>query len=269
MERQMFGAGRSRSRSRESGGNDWSRPLLLSLAICALAQPTQTMAQDVAVAEAPPTEYSLLTPALESEYEVYTAWALIDVITSHVNTAKSRALRSAVKKDKFNASERLAIALQDALIEAGFPTNIEFVQRPPDGKVRGLSRGDLPEDPRGRYMINLTIRGIGLGASGDLSDWHPYLALTWQLYTREGQPIGLPHKYQQIPGYGKVNEKSESTIDCELPDFTELVKEAAPLWACFDKAFSEASRAMVPEIRAATPGAAMPAAATQKASSAN
>ena len=219
------------------------------------------------VAEVSPTEYSLLTPALESEYEVYTAWSLLDVITSHVNTAKSRVLRSAVNKDKFNASERLSIALQDALTEAGFPTNIEFVQRPPDGKVRGLSRGDLPENPRGRYMINLTIRGIGLGASGDLSDWRPYLALTWQLYTHDGQPIGLPNKYQQIPGYGNVKEKSESTIDCDLPDFTELVKEAAPIWACFDKALREASQSMVPEIRAATPGAAIPAAATENASS--
>ena len=116
-------------------------------------------------------------------------------------------------------------------------------------------------------MINLTIRRIGLGATGDLSDWRPYLALTWQLYTHDGQPIGLPHKYQQIPGYGAAQEQSESTIDCDLPVFTELVKEAAPMWARFDKAFREASLAMVPEIRAATPGAGIPAAATENASS--
>ena len=27
--------------------------------------------------------------------------------------------------------------------------------RPPDGKVRGLSRSDLPEDPKGRYLISI------------------------------------------------------------------------------------------------------------------
>lgn len=209
------------------------------------AEPMATTAETVAV------EYSILTPALESEYVVYAAWdALIDLVTSHVNTAYSRQLRAAVKTDGFDAKDRLAIELQNALVAAGYPTNIEFVRRAPDGKVRGLSRGDLPEDPKGRYLVNLTVNGIGLGASSSLSSYHPYLSLTWQLYTRDGQRVGFLHKYQQLPG---SYEQNLAPVDCELPRFNDLMQQPAPLWACYDRAFRAAALALVPEILAATP----------------
>lgn len=226
--------------------------MLLSLPIRLVAE--HVMAESPAAAPAQPAapiEYSILTPALETEYVVYTAWdVLIDIITSHVNTAYSRQLRAAVKKDGFDAKDRLAIAIQEALVDAGFPTNIEFVPRPPDGKVRGLSRSDLPEDPKGRYLVNVTVNGIGLGASSSLSSNHPYLSLTWQLYTRDGQRVGFPHKYQQVPG---SYERQHAPVDCDLPGFSGLMEDPAPLWACYDRAFRAAALALVPEIRAATP----------------
>ena len=234
----------------------------VAVAALVLVLPVRLVAEEVPAestapaAQTAPVEYSILTPALEGEYVVYAAWdILIDLVTSHVNTAKSRALRKTVEREGFKATDRLAIALQDALVEAGAPTNIEFVARPPDGKVRGLSRSDLPEDPKGRYLINVTVQGIGLGASDSLSAWRPYLALTWRLYTRDGQPIGFAHKYEQLPGYGTSHDKNLSTVDCDLPSFSKLMEEPAPLWACYDQAFRAAALALVPEIRAATPGA--------------
>lgn len=246
--------------SRSSGVR--GRGLLLAVvAGFVLALPMRLLAEDVPAestapaAQTGPVEYSILTPALESEYVVYTAWdVLIDLVTSHVNTAYSRQLRAAVKKDGFDAKDRLAIAIQEALVDAGFPTNIEFVPRAPDGKVRGLSRGELPEDPKGRYLVNVTVNGIGLGASSSLSSNHPYLSLTWQLYTRDGQRVGFLHKYEQLPGFGTSHDKNLSTVDCDLPSFSKLMEEPTPLWACFDQAFRTAALALVPEIRAATPG---------------
>ncbi len=220
-----------------------------------LALPVRLAAEEVVAAPAVPIEYSILTPALEGKYFVYSydQWYL-PLLPGFANTARTKALRKLVDQERYKATDHFALQLKDALQSAGYAADIEFVPRAPDGTAHGLSRADLPEHPQGRYLIDVTMQSVGLGAMSNFTHWEPYVLLTWRLVASSGHIIGLPHKYEHRPDHSKDNEKNQRTRDCELPSFFSLMDDPAPLWACFDRGFHDASVNLIPAIREATPG---------------
>jgi hypothetical protein len=194
-------------------------------------------------------EYSVLTPALQGQYFVATTFDLSIVLSSYTNAARSKTLRELVTNEHYRATDNLALQLKDALTAAGFPADVEEVPRGPDGKAHGLSRGDLPPHPKGRYLIDVTIKSLGLVAKNNFSRWEPFFDLNWRILSPDGQILGFPHRYVHGPVYGVKSDDIHRTQDCDLPYFSTGTQDPAEVWACFDRAFRDASAILTVAIR--------------------
>jgi hypothetical protein len=205
---------------------------------------------------AAPVEYSILTPALESKYFVCSGAAQLLMLPDFVNDSRSMDLRAAVKQSQFRATDHFALELQAALREAGHTAEIEFVPRAADGKKAALGRADLPKHPKGRFLIDVTLRSIGINAPRSGGEWEPFVFLSWRLYTTDGDIVGFPHDFPAQTNNRRERDRprSPSVPVFDLPSFGKMMNDPMPLWACFDKTFHRTSVTRVPAIRAATPG---------------
>jgi len=197
-------------------------------------------------------EYSILTPALQGAYWVTTkSDASLVGLSGYLNAARTKTLRKAVADEHYNAPDNLATQLSGALTAAGFPAVVEEVPRGPDGQGRGLGRGDLPAHPKGRYLVDVNIRYLGLVAKYNFSRWEPFFVLDWRILSPRGDIVGLPHVYVHGLELDKKRDETHHTADCELPIFSTGTDDTSRLWGCFDQAFRDASVNLTPEIRKA------------------
>jgi len=201
---------------------------------------------------AAPVEYSLLLPGVAGHYIVATSFDMLNMVglSSYANSPRSQSLRAAVQRDGFDAAQSLAIALEEELEAAGFATEVEPVPRAAAGKPQRLTRGDLPTDPQGRYLLDVVIDRLGLTAESNGDPWEPAFALHWRVLRPNGELVVPTHVYIHGPRLKRADERSR-TRNCNLPSFKATMADTGPLWACFDQGFHDASRKLIPEIRAA------------------
>jgi hypothetical protein len=229
--------------------------LLVAQAFCvplhagdtATAQPIDPTASGSAPSTVP-VEYSILWPALSAKYTVVTLGDALSHVAlgGHLNAVRSIELRKVLSRESFDPCLNLAQALEAEFAAAGLAANIVPVRRASPGDVQSLSRGDLPQSPQGRYLIDVVIGHMGLAASANGADWEPLFALKWRVLSPRGDILVPSHVLWHGPVDDKLSRGHTSrTNDCELPTFNKTMAEPALLWPCFDRAFHNASRDLI------------------------
>lgn len=221
------------------------------LALVALLQIGLVHAGETVLPET--VDYSVLTPAFEGNFFVGTKSnvPLVVVVlgSGFMNTDRSRELRKLVAREHYSATDHLASRLVEALTEAGLSADVEEIPRGGVGTPNRLHRGDLPANPRGRHLINITLENIGLMAATNLSGWEPALWLRWQVLKPDGQVAIVSHKYVHGPASDDKEAGNHRTLSCDLGTFSSAIESPGKIWNCFDLAIREASVAIAAAVK--------------------
>lgn len=224
--------------------------------LCLLAFGLVTAAEAGPPAAAPPPaearaiEYSLLQPGLSGKYFVVTTVDMT-ALSGFSNNKRTSDLRTLVSREGYDAPTQLAVEMQAALEAAGWATDVEPVSRGRPGEPGRLTRSDLPVRPSGRYLLDFEINYLGLAAASNLEPWEPMFAVTWRVLRPNGEIVVPSQVYRHGPSVRLPVDKQHRTRDCGLSTFASAIEAPASIWACLDRGFEDASRALVPMIREA------------------
>jgi hypothetical protein len=224
---------------------------VLTLCLACGAQLARAQGEATLTASQPAVEYSLLQPALAGKYSVKTVDDMTLFVSGPTNSVRSATLRELVAKEGYDASAHLAAALRSELETAGFTTELVGVPRAPAGEPQRLTRGDLPSNARGKFLVDVVIDAIELAAEANAAPWEPAFALSWRVMRPNGQIVVPTRTFIHGPYYNYKAGRFPSRSKCDLPSFNVTVKSPQLLWACFELGFSDASRVLVPLIRQA------------------
>jgi hypothetical protein len=208
-----------------------------------------TLADEVS-ALSNPIEYSLLMPAVANKYFVYTVNDAMNLIAlgGHTNSVRASALDTLVRKEGYDAGLVLASVLQEQLDEAGYRTELEHIPRAKLGQPQHLSRGDLPRNPQGEYLLDVVIESIGLANVSNGGEWMPAFEMKWRVMRPSGDILVPTHIFVYGP-FVDANGIEYNRSTCGLPSFGKSMEKPPVLWDCFDHGLREASRALIPVIR--------------------
>lgn len=237
------------------------------LALCGGATPAP--ADERPATAGAPVEFSVLTPGLEAHFRVSTGFDLSMVgITGLTNRRHTKALRKMVEEEGHDASRRIADAILMALHDAGRTGIHEPIPRRPAGRLQSLTAAELPEEPKGAMLLDITIGWIGLHAEVSMDSLRPALSLTWRLISPDGNLVepGRELRYvhqsgrkkprltdpalrpnQKNPTIAVLPETDEQKF-CSFSSFSAARKDPAQLWDCFDDAYSAAARKLVDQL---------------------
>lgn len=214
-------------------------------------------------AETPPesdrlVDYSVLTPGLAGKFLVFTAPDLTIIgVSRHANTEQTKALRQLVERERYEPCSRLGPQIMAALQAAGYSAAEEPIIRAAAGRPQSLARADLPENPRGMVLLDVTIEWLGLRADMTGQAYRPALALTWRLISRRGELVApgrlLTYNgraaYYSVGGVGlslaplpsRAPPPGQPNVDpgksCEFDSFKAAEDDPRAIWNCLDAAF--------------------------------
>lgn len=214
-------------------------------------------------------DFSVLTPGLESKFSVSTGFDLTFLgITSLVDKGRSKALRILVESEGYNPDRPIADAILAAMSDAGRTGTNEPIARRPASHFQSLAPDDLPPDPKGAVLLDITINWIGLFANATGNKLRPAFILTWRLISPDGKLIapGRELRYIHEPVHKKLDvvdpalhprgaaapaalQPNPSTqVFCSIGSVNAAQKEPAALWECFDEAYLAAARKLVEQL---------------------
>ncbi len=230
-------------------------------------------AQEPPAVIAAPVEFSVLTPGLEGGFHVFTSVDLLTFVGlgGHVDHARTKTLRNLVESEGYDPSRPIADAILAALIEASRSGTHEPIVRPPAGHLQSLSVDDLPSDPKGAVLLDVTINWIGLNAYSNGDKLHPAFSLTWRLISPDGKLIAPGRELRYVHEAERNKKKKSTLVDpalhpnaapaptepepepvaqefCSIRSMKAAQEDAAALWACFDVAYLAAARKLVAQL---------------------
>lgn len=247
-----------------------------SVAVLGLSFAARLSAEGQAPQERP--EYSVLTPAVETEIKVAAGFSAANLVPYVGSTFRDFAtrdnslkLRKLAVAEHFEPSRRLADQLIEALAEAGHTAAYEPISRRPTGAIQSLSRADLPETPQGRLILDVTIRLICLCRGDGYFQFSPALSLGWRVLDAQGGVVEptrvMTYIHDDGPKAGPKKPKSTGnpkqpppepdyppavvTESCNFNDVDDGLANPTALWGCFGEAMQFASRRLVLDLERA------------------
>lgn len=223
----------------------------------------------------PPADFSVLTPAMEGQFLVGTGVDFTTLIASvsvadFARGAWNDRLRLLVAREGYEPERIIADSLIERLAEAAYRAVYEPIPRKPAGSVQSLSWDDLPEQPRGELMLDVTIRWICLCADVAFATYYPAISINWRLLdsrrsvvqpTRTLSYVHRPpptinrrraerlRKKQGPPPY-PVETVSEA---CKFDSVKAAEENPTVLWGCFAEAYDAALRRLVIDLEKVHP----------------
>jgi hypothetical protein len=226
-------------------------------------------------------EYSVLTPAVETEIKVAAGLSAANAVPYVGSTFKDLAtrdnslkLRKLAVAERFEPARRLADQLVEALAEAGHAAAYEPIPRKPPGSIQSLSRSDIPETPQGKLILDVTIRLICLCRGDGYFQFSPALSLGWRVLDAHGGVVEptrvLTYIHDDGPKAGSRKPKATSkakelppesayppatvSVSCNFDDVDDGLANPTALWGCFGEAMQAASRRLVFDLDKARAG---------------
>jgi hypothetical protein len=246
-------------------------PLAAILGVAMLAS-----AQEPPAAIAAPVEFSVLTPGLEGQFCVFTGTDFLDLVglSALVASGRNKALRKLVESEGYDPDRPIADAILAALHDAGRTGTHEPITRRPAGHLQSLTVDDLPPDPKGAVLLDVTINWIGLYAAVTGDKLRPTFSLTWRLISPDGKLIAPGRELRYV--HGPERKKSKSTVVdpalhpnaarapavpkpepkpepaaqefCSIRSIKAAQEEPTALWECLDEAYLAAARKLVGQL---------------------
>jgi hypothetical protein len=231
-------------------------------------------AQEPPVALAAPVEFSVLTPGLEGRFHVFTAVDFLALvgIPSYVDYGRTKALRKLVESEGYDPGRPVADAILAALDDAGRTGTYEPLARRPAGHLQSLVVDDLPPDPEGSVLLDVTINWIGLSGNTTGDKLRPAFSLTWRLIAPDGKLIapGRELRYIHEPVHKKpavvdpaLHSRAAPAAPaapaarqsdprkqefCSIRSVKAAQEEPTTLWQCFDDAYRAAAKVLVEQL---------------------
>ncbi|MGB5133171.1 MAG: hypothetical protein WBO00_11175 [Steroidobacteraceae bacterium] len=220
---------------------------------------------------AAPVEFSVLTPGLEGRFHVFTGFDVIAFVglPNFVDTRRTKALRALIESAGYDPARPIADAILAALHDAGRSGTHEPITRRPAGHLQSLTVDELPPDPKGAVLLDVTINWIGLYASATGDKLRPAFSLTWRLISPDGKLIAPGRELRYV--HEPKRKKKSTVVDpalhpnatpapaepqpepvaqefCSIRSFKAAQEEPVALWACFDEAYLAAARKLVEQL---------------------
>jgi len=233
-------------------------------------------AEEPPAVTAAPVEFSVLTPGLEGRFYVFTGVDLLDLVglSAFVDNERNKALRKLVESEGYDPHRPIAEAILAALHDAGRTGAHEPITRRPAGHLQSLTVDDLPPDPKGAVLLDVTINWIGLYSSATGDKLRPAFSLTWRLISPDGKLIAPGRELRYVheperrksrsrvvdpalhpnaaraPAEPKPEPEPEPVAQefCSIRSIKAAQEEPAALWACFDEAYLAAARRLVEQL---------------------
>ncbi|MGH8249632.1 MAG: hypothetical protein ACREVI_02865 [Steroidobacteraceae bacterium] len=213
-------------------------------------------------------EISVLTPAVEGQFHVASGFDPASLLppfqhwSNHIDVARTRALRELVTREGYDPGSVIAARLVKALNDASLPALPEPIARRPAGRLQSLSWGDLPESPKGKAMLDVTIRWIGMTSDVAYSKLWPSIAISWRLLGPRQEILEpsrelvyhhrppSPVKPRRPPPAGKRSSTAARTppppaypavtvtASCGIDSLRDAESDPRAFWACFDETIS-------------------------------
>lgn len=218
-------------------------------------------------------EYSVLTPAVETHIGVAVGLMptdflpVIDAFGDLATRGKTAKLRKVAAADRFDPALMLSDRLVEALAEAGHQSAYEPIARKPAGSIQSLSWSDLPESPKGKLILDVTIRWHCLCRGMAYLDYSPAVALGWRVLDPRGELVEPTRvlMYVHQPGWSleanpSSTRQSEPTAPapkyppaavsetCIIRDFDDATTNSSVIWGCFGEALDVAARRLVMDL---------------------
>lgn len=241
----------------------WAFGLSLAAASVGAQQPDPTA----------PIDFSVLTPAMEGRFVVASGFDLTALVLPYVSIGsmgdrkRSDQLRTLIARERYDPVRTVADRLIETLGAASYRAAYEPIPRKRAGSIQSLAWSDLPEQPKGELMLDVTIRWICLCSDVAFSKFHPAISMSWRLLgpaqevvqpTRtisyyhypESRRVGMPPTSMEdqtvpVPVY-PVEEVSEV---CGFESIKDAEKNPAILWGCLGEAYDAALRRLVIDLK--------------------
>ncbi|MEX1994368.1 MAG: carbamoyl-phosphate synthase domain-containing protein [Steroidobacteraceae bacterium] len=243
--------------------------LLVPMLACVAAAPRARSADPAP--ESGLAEYAVLTPAIEGRFHVVSGTDLTALVSPFGignlgDRKRTRILREMVDRDGYDAAEVFSKRFVQSLSEAGFSSVIEHVARRPAGSIQSLSWGDLPKAPRGRTMLDVSIRWICLCSDIAFSRFFPAVSLQWRLLDPRREVVEPGHGlvYHHYPAYYRrarpkpgeppsdpATLPPEAVVSeaCGYRTIGAAQEDPQALWRCFDEALVAAADRLVFDLK--------------------
>ena len=189
-------------------------------------------------------------------------------ITGLTDMSRTKTLRKLVEDAGYDPNRQIADAILVALHDAGRTGVLEPIPRRPTGHLQSLAVSDLPEQPKGAVLLDVTINWIGLSSAVSLDVLRPAFSLTWRLISPDGKLIApgreLRYVHQSERKKPKVTDPAlrsnpktrpvapppepETQKFCSFSSLKAAQKDPAALWNCFDDAYQAAARKIVAQL---------------------
>jgi hypothetical protein len=221
-------------------------------------------------------DFSVLTPAMEGRYFVASGVDFTAFIPPYVSWgdlgrgARNDRLRLLVAREGYKPERTIADRLIDRLAEASYRAVYEPIQRKPAGSVQSLAWDDLPAQPRGELMLDVTIHWICLCADVAFTNYYPAISIGWRVLdparivvqpTRTLSYHHLPPptmnkrraqraRQQKGPPMYPVETVTEV---CGFDSVKEAEENPAVLWGCLGEAYDAALRRLVIDLKRLQP----------------
>ncbi|MBM2854241.1 MAG: hypothetical protein HW417_1169 [Steroidobacteraceae bacterium] len=217
-----------------------------------------------------PVEFSVLTPGLEGRFQVFTAVDVLAIVGlgNYVDHERTKALRKLVESDDYYPGRPIADAILAALHDAGRSGTHEPITRPPAGHLQSLAADELPPDPKGAVLLDVTINWIGLHGNTTGDKLRPAFSLTWRLISPDRKLIAPGRELRYIH---EPQRKKSAVVDpalhsraaaapaapqpepvtqefCSIRSVKAAQEEPSALWECFDEAYLAAARKLVEQL---------------------
>lgn len=224
-----------------------------------------------------PIDFSVLTPAMAGKFQVASGVDFTGFIPPYfafsrlASGQKSTQLRSLVEREHYDPARTIADRLIEALGEASFRAVYEPIGRKTAGSIQSLSWSDLPEKPRGKLMLDVTINWICLCSDVAFTKLYPAISMGWRLLdparevvepTRNLLYFHFPAWYERdrSPATKEVGKTPESEYpvvavseSCGFNSVKAAEKDPQILWGCFGEAYDAALRRLVIDLKKVHP----------------
>ncbi len=211
-----------------------------------------------------PIDFSVLTPAIEGRFVVVSGFDFTSLLPPAYlalgemgNSQRTTQLRSILARDHYDPARTIADRLIEALAEAGYGAEHEPIARRPAGSLQSLSWSDLPEEPRGELMLDVTVRSICLCSEIAFAKFYPAISLGWRLLD-PAQEVVEPTRtisYHHFLGAKPVPEYPPVAVseNCGFSSVKEAEKNPQVLLGCFAEAYDAALRRLVIDLQKVHP----------------
>jgi len=248
--------------------------ILFAIALCGLL-PGLASAVDQAGSDAP-IDFSVLTPAIEGRFVVASGIDLTALLPPYFafsgfgHHQRNTQLRALIARERYDPTRAIADRLIEALAESSYRAVYEPIGRKPAGSIQSLSWGDLPEQPQGELMLDVTIHWICLCSDVAFTKFYPAISIGWRLLhpaqrvvqpTRNLTYFHYPDWYNRPKGRavdaGTIPRSEYPVVavseSCGFDSVKAAEQNPAVLFGCFAEAYDAAVRRLVIDLKKVHP----------------